>query len=347
MPATRDGQRQLPEKARPTPERRHAQTVTSCYGSAQIWYAIFAPKDASLTNIQFLPAKRPITMQPQTAPDQTSTGITVNGETRLFPVLGDPVDQVRSPEVVSRILAERGSNAIVVPMHVKPADLASVFSAFLRICNLGGMLITVPHKQASRDLCADCSDRARFVSSVNVVRRTANGWYGDNTDGIGFLDAIAAKGFDVTRKRVLLAGLGGAGAAIALEFLLRGVGLLALHDIDTIRRDSLCDRLEARFPGRVATGGADPRGFDLLANATPLGMRPDDPYPFDVEGFRSGQFVACVVTKPEISPLILEARRRGCDTVTGIDMFDAQAARLAGFLERRNLDERERQIMRL
>ncbi len=288
-------------------------------------------------------------MQAPTVADQISTlpCITVNGQTQLYPVLGDPVDQVRSPEVVSRILAEEGSNAVVLPMRVRPADLRQVFAALERIDNIGGMLITVPHKQAAYGLCAQTSERASFVEAVNVVRRSRTGWYGDNTDGIGFLDGIAKEGLNVAGKRVLLVGLGGAGSAIALEFLSRNVGMLALHDIDTARRDDLLSRLLEAFPGRVEVGGTDPDGFEVVANATPLGMKSDDPFPFDVQRLRSSQFVACVVTKPEISPLILEARKRGCATMTGIGMFDAQAARLACFLEDASRITGSVRIMRL
>lgn len=234
---------------------------------------------------------------------------------------------------MTRLFAERGDDAIVVPMHVKSADLPPLFGALHGVGNLGGILVTVPHKRMAAGLCASATDRARFVGSVNVVRRQGAGWHGDNTDGIGYLDGAAREGFDVAGKRALLVGCGGAGAAIAFEILLRGAAQLALHDIDDARRDEIQAKLTRRFPGKVLIGDADPSGFDLIANATPLGMREGDPPPVDISKLRPEQFVACVVTEPAVTPMIAAARARGCRTMTGAGMFDAQAGTLADFLQ--------------
>ncbi|MGK6316931.1 shikimate dehydrogenase family protein [Neorhizobium sp. DT-125] len=260
------------------------------------------------------------------------TGVIPSGSTRLFPVLGDPIAQVRSPSGLTRILAERGDDSVCVPMHVSPPDLPKVFEALHAIRNVGGMLITVPHKNAAYALCQMRTDRADFVRSVNVVRKTDDGWIGDNTDGLGYLNGLEREGFHVRERRALLVGCGGAGSAIALEIMIRGAAGLAIHDIDIMRRDAVIAALTQRFPGKITIGSADPSGYDLVANATPLGMLPDDPLPVDVSRLEAWQFVACVVTKPEIPPLIEEARKRGCGTMTGRGMFDGQAETLVEFL---------------
>ncbi|SFU16083.1 shikimate dehydrogenase [Mesorhizobium sp. YR577] len=255
-----------------------------------------------------------------------------SGETRLFPVVGDPIEQVKSPSAITRILAAHGENAIVVPMHVGAADLGHLVEALTKVHNVDGILVTVPHKFAALGYCASATERARFAGSANVIRKIENGWCGDNTDGMGFLDGIAREGFDIVGKSALLIGCGGAGSAIAFEILERGASELAIHDIDVARRDDIVVRLDARFPGKVRSGSDDPTGFDFVANATPMGMRPGDPLPVDVSRLGAGQFVACVVTKPEVPPLIAEARLRGCGTMTGTGMFDAQAETLVDFL---------------
>ncbi|MBA8820156.1 hypothetical protein BRY73_02170 [Ochrobactrum sp. P6BS-III] len=255
-----------------------------------------------------------------------------NGATRLFPVVGDPIEQVRSPEVMTELFRERGENALVVPLHVAPSNLPVVFATLSVVDNIGGLLVTIPHKQQAYELCAGLTDNATFIEAVNVVRRAGNGWYGDNTDGIGFLDGIEWEGFDVQGKSVLLVGCGGAGTAIALEMLKRGAARLAIHDVDSDKRDSVIGKLSARYPGKVVVGSDDPFGFDLIANATPMGMKSNDPYPVNVTKLRSEQFAACVITKPHVSPFIEEARKRGCQTMIGAGMFDAQAEVLADFL---------------
>lgn len=198
--------------------------------------------------------------------------------------------------------------------------------------NVDGVLVTIPHKNMALNLCEAATERARFVGSANVVRRAEEGWFGDNTDGLGYLDGLERHGFSVAGKSALLVGCGGAGSAIAFEILLRGARELALHDVDVEKRDDLAARLQQRFSGKVRIGDADPANFDLVANATPMGMKQTDPLPVLVDRLEPWQFVACVVTLPEIPKLIELARQRGCRTMTGADMFDAQSEILADFL---------------
>ena len=123
--------------------------------------------------------------------------------------------------------------------------------------------------------------------------------------------------------RALQVGAGGAGSAIALALLDAGVAELTLHDADPARLDALTGRLRDRFGDRVTAGPADPAGFDIVANATPMGMREGDPLPVDVAGLGPDTFVGDVITRPAVSPLIGAARRIGCGTSTGGDMFAA------------------------
>jgi len=252
--------------------------------------------------------------------------IRLDGETRLHIIIGDPIAQVKSPAFLTAILARRGVNALVVPAHVTPGDLPAFMKSVRLICNLDGIVVTVPHKFAALDYCDEPTARAAFVGSVNVMRRSADGrWIGDNLDGLGYLDGIAKEGFSVAGKKALLVGAGGAGSAIALEMLERGAALLAIHDADRARRDRLVAKLAGRFGSRVAAGSTDPRGFDLVANATPAGMKEGDPLPVDISGLSADQFVADVITKPDVSPLVEHARGIGCRTMVGAGMFNAQA----------------------
>lgn len=258
--------------------------------------------------------------------------ITLNGETRVFPIVGDPIAQVKSPGLLSVRLAAMGENAVVVPAHVTPADFDRFMAGLDVMRNVTGLVITVPHKQAARNYCAKVTRRVHFAGSVNVMRRTGAGWIGDNTDGMGYVDGILAAGGAVDGKRVLLVGAGGAGSAIAYEFLARGADHLAIHDIDHMRRDALIARLDEAFAGKVSAGSPDPSGFEVIANATPLGMRPEDPLPVDVDKMQARQFAACPITKPERSPFIEAAAAKGCRTMPGLGMFTAQEGLLVDAL---------------
>lgn len=255
-----------------------------------------------------------------------------DGETRLAFILGDPVAQVKSPAYLTANFAARGVNAAVIPGHVTPEGLAAFMAGAATLKNLLGVIFTVPHKQAALAMATEATERARVAGSANILCRTATGWSGDNTDGMGYLDGIAQHGGTVQGARVLLVGAGGAGSAIAYEFLARGAAHLAVHDTDAARRDGLIARLDRVFPGRAAPGSDDPAGFDIVANATPLGMAPGDPYPVRIDRLAAHQFAACPITRPDPSPFIRAARDKGCLTMTGSAMFKAQEGLLADAL---------------
>jgi shikimate dehydrogenase len=188
--------------------------------------------------------------------------------------------------------------------------------------NVDGIIVTVPHKFSCFELCSTSSERASFLKAVNTLRRNADGsWHGDMFDGMGYVDALKSKGCDPKGQRALLVGAGGAGSAIAYSLMTAGVSELAVHDADAQRRDALISRLAGLGLGRVSVGSPDPSGFQLLVNATPIGMREGDPYPIEVTKFKPHQFVGCVITAPAVPSMIAAARAVGCSTLTGADMF--------------------------
>lgn len=255
------------------------------------------------------------------------------GATRLHIIIGDPIAQVRAPAGVSRAFAERGSDAILVPVQVAPVDLAGFLATATRVKNLDGIVATIPHKFACYRACATATERAHFIGAVNLMRRSPNGgWHGDMVDGLGFVGAARAKGFDPNGTRALQIGAGGAGSAIALALIDAGVRELAIHDSDAGRRDALIARLNERGRGRALIGAMDATGFDLVANATPAGMQPGDPLPVDMATVSPSAYCGCVITRPEVSPFIAAARERGCLTATGTDMYRALERVMVDFL---------------
>jgi shikimate dehydrogenase len=263
----------------------------------------------------------------------------LDGSVRLFGVVGDPIAQVKSPGGITAQFLLRGANALLVPLHVPPDGFPQFMAAAREIRNLAGLVITVPHKIAVVPHLASLTPRARFLGAANIIRRIApdGGWHGDLSDGEGMLHALTAAGFSPQGKRILLAGAGGAGSAIALALLEAGAAELAVHDTNTDRRDSLLARLREHSGARLAVGSPDPAGFDLAVNATPMGMRPvgmrpEDPLPLDAARLAPGAWAADVVTMPARTPFLEAATARGCATVPGTAMFAAQAGYVADFL---------------
>jgi shikimate dehydrogenase len=257
----------------------------------------------------------------------------LTGATRLNVIVGDPIAQVKSPGGMTAAFAERGHDGIVVPVRIASDDLADFLVVADRVTNLDGIIVTVPHKFACRAHCATVTERAAFLRAVNIMRRRPEGgWHGEMVDGLGFVGALRAEGFDPAGARALLVGAGGAGSAIALALVEAGVRELAIADADAARRDDLVARLARRGGARVVAGAPDPAGYDLVANATPAGMRPGDPLPVDVGRLAPETFVGCVITAPAVSPLVAAARERGCRTTTGTQMYAALQAAMVAFL---------------
>jgi shikimate dehydrogenase len=256
-----------------------------------------------------------------------------SGATRLYVIVGDPIAQVRSPAGVSAEFVARGHDGILVPVQVATADLQEYLSVASRLKNLDGIVVTIPHKFVCYRACASATERAHFLRTVNLMRRRADGsWHGDMVDGLGFVGAARAKGIDPRGMRALLVGAGGAGSAIALALVEAGVRELAVHDSEMERRDALIGRLNGLGKVSVRAGTVDPEGFDFVANATPAGMRDGDPLPVDVARLAPSAYCGCVITKPEISPFIAEARKLGCVTATGTDMYQQHQGIMVDFL---------------
>lgn len=258
---------------------------------------------------------------------------TLDGSTRLYLILGDPIAQVKSPHGVTRALQQHGHNALLAPAHVTPSDLDSFIKGVSCAGNLDGLIITVPHKLASYPHCDSTSERATFLGSVNVMRREpSGGWHGDQVDGLAYVAAMRSRGLEPSGRRALLAGAGGAGSAIAEALVQAGVASLAIHDDDAERRDRLIERLAPLALCPVSSGSDDPQGFDLVINATPCGMRPGDPLPFNAERLSADTIVGDVITSPEVTPWIAAARKRQCDTVLGVEMFACVRDLMVDFL---------------
>jgi shikimate dehydrogenase len=260
-------------------------------------------------------------------------GMRLDGATRLLIIVGDPIAQVKSPAGMTATLQQAGHNAVVMPAHVTPAKLDAFLAGIALARNLDGIIVTIPHKFACYGHCASATPRAHALGAVNIMRRNPDGgWHGEMLDGLGFVAAVRAGGGEPEGKRALLVGAGGAGSAMALALLEAGVARLDIHDRDATRRDALLDRMAALHPGRLGIGAADPRGYALVANATPAGMQPGDPYPVDVDRLDPACFAGCVITAPLVPPWIEAARARGCRTSLGVDMYAAEQALMRDFL---------------
>jgi len=257
---------------------------------------------------------------------------TYSGATRVIFIVGDPIAQVKSPAFLTRALRDADADCVVVPAHVAPADLQSWLAAVQAMRNVDGVVVTVPHKLAAAALCTSLSGRAQSIGAANVLRRNKNdGWHGDIVDGVGYAAGLRKLGCEPKGRRVLLVGAGGAGSAIAHALVDAGVARLAVHETDDARRLALLEKLRTYGFAAPEAGSDDPAGFDLVINATPMGMEVGDPLPVQAEKLSANTFVGDVITVPPVSPLLEAAQARGCATMTGLNMFESVCERMVDF----------------
>ncbi|MEW6667719.1 MAG: shikimate dehydrogenase [Thermodesulfobacteriota bacterium] len=245
-----------------------------------------------------------------------------SGRTLVYPMIGHPIAQVKSPTTFNRYFWDKRIDAVMIPIDVHPAEVVHFFSFLRGWRNCPGCVITVPHKQEAARQADELSPRARDLGAVNVIRRTATGRFiGDMVDGLGFMDALRRNGFDVKGKRAVVFGAGGAGGAIVYALAEARAASLVVIDPDGTRQQHLLDLIALRYP-EVALSQTlvSLAGFDLAVNASTVGMDADPNTPYPLDSLQPGTFVADVVTSPEITPWLEGARERGCRIQTGYEM---------------------------
>lgn len=248
----------------------------------------------------------------------------IDGETRLFPIIGDPIKYVQSPRRLTAGFAARGRNAICCPALVPQGALPDAMRALTLIGNVDRLLITMPHKFAVVDHCATISDRTKLLGAASVARRNADGsWHGDMLDGLAFVKAQRDAGAKPEGARVLLIGAGGAGSAIAIALLDAGVRELLVHDRDERKAHDLLDTLSAYAGGRARPGRPDPTGCEMVCNASSAGMAPGDALPVAAALLSPTMFVGDVIAGHGTTPLLHAARGAGCATANGDQMVEA------------------------
>lgn len=250
----------------------------------------------------------------------------INGNTEIIAHIGYPTHAFKAPMIYNPWFKKCGANVKVVPFGCKPEDYPAFLQSLFKLTNIRGALITMPHKITTMGLLDVVSPTAAIAGACNAVRLGADyRLEGDMFDGEGFVRGLIRKGCVLNGARVLVVGCGGVGCAIAASLAGAGVAALALFDSREESQRGLADRLQKHYPALVVkTGGNDPAGFDVVVNATPMGMEQGDPMPMDVGRLDPNTFVGEVVMKSEMTAFLQAAKGRGCRFQIGTDMLFEQ-----------------------
>lgn len=250
----------------------------------------------------------------------------ISGRTELIAHIGFPTHSFKAPLIYNPWFERAGIDAVVVPMGCQAADYDALLASLFRLTNIRGALITMPHKVRTVERVDELSSAARIAGSCNAVRRNADGrLVGDMFDGEGFVRGLRRKGCRLQGARALVVGAGGVGSAIAASLAAAGVGELALFDTHGGSADALAERIRQHHADvALHTGSNDPAGFDVVVNATPLGMNDADPLPLDVRRLERHAIVGEVVMTRAMTALLRAAQDRGCRFQVGTDMLFEQ-----------------------
>jgi shikimate dehydrogenase len=250
----------------------------------------------------------------------------INGSTELIAHIGFPTHAFKAPMIYNPWFEKAGVNAVVVPMGCRAPDYPAFLRAVFSLSNIRGALITMPHKVPTTGLVDELLPMAAIAGACNAVRLGPGGQLqGDMFDGEGFVRGVLRKGLSLHGASALVVGSGGVGSAIAASLAAAGVARLALFDVQATAAQGLAERLRRHYAAlQVLTDSNDPQGFDLVVNASPLGMHEGDAMPMDVSRIAPGTFVGEVVMASEMTAFLRAAQARGCRIQVGSDMLFEQ-----------------------
>lgn len=254
-------------------------------------------------------------------------------------VVGHPVAHSVSPAMHNAAIAKlrehasRFSDWAYYRFDIAPEDLAEAIPFFYK-SNFLGLNLTIPHKVQAMDLIYGVSPDAERMGAANTLVWGEHGYDGFNTDGYGLKTALKVDlGVDLKGSTVILLGSGGAARAAAVQCLLDGCDRLYIGNrtverlgqvMSAIRAMPGGDRAEA-FPLDEPPAHLPAEG--VLINATSLGLKADDPAPYDVAKLSAGWAVYDMIYNPAATGLLKAAVARGLRAANGLSMLVHQGAR--------------------
>jgi shikimate dehydrogenase len=251
-----------------------------------------------------------------------------SGTTRLAAVIGSPVRHSRSPALANAAFDAAGVDWVLVALEVAPGAGAEAVAA-VRTLGLGGLMVTMPHKEDVLAALDRLTPAAAALGAVNSVAWEGDELVGDNTDGPGLVDSLRVDvGLDPSRRRCVVLGAGGAARSVVWALAEAGAAEVVVVNRTTDRAE-----VAAALAGRGGRVGApaDVADAELVVNATSVGMGAGEgdpgPVPVDPRFLRPGQTVVDLVYQPLRTPLLAAATAAGARPVDGLGMLVHQAAR--------------------
>ena len=253
----------------------------------------------------------------------------INGSTDIYGLFGYPIKHTSSPAMHNTGFQKLGINAVYLPFEVKPENLSGALAA-LSALGIKGVNLTIPHKEACLEFLDDLSPEARLIGAVNTVVIKDNKLTGYNTDALGFSASLKGDlGFNPAGNSVFIFGAGGASQAVTIQLACSGAKNIFVTDLDPKKSKKIADHIRDNIP-ECNIEAVELKSVEfkkkiskcqLVVNATPVGMKPDDPLPIEPEVLRPDLFVYDLVYNLKATKLVTAAKQKRAEAVTGTGML--------------------------
>lgn len=258
----------------------------------------------------------------------------MDGHTRVYGLIGDPVEHSLSPLIHNSIAELFKENFVYVPLPVKKENLGEAIKGAYAF-HFGGMNVTVPHKQAVMDYICDIDEVAAQIGAVNTLLWTKDGYKGFNTDIIGLEKSFASDGFDVTGEDIIMIGAGGASRAVGI--LLARMNAKCIYILN--RTIETAEKLKADIVKYYPDAKIEVLGLDEygripgfyqkkynVVQATSVGLSDDTKAPiYDDDFYEHVNFGYDLIYSPLETLFMKKVREKGGKAVNGLHMLLSQA----------------------
>ncbi|MDH5202021.1 MAG: shikimate dehydrogenase [Nitrospirota bacterium] len=247
----------------------------------------------------------------------------LSGKTKITGLFGYPVEHTLSPAMHNAAFDELGIDYCYVAFPVHPDSLKDAVRS-IRALNLSGVNITIPHKEKVIPFLDKVDEEASFIGAVNTIVNSQGKLVGYNTDGRGFIQSLSESGISLEGKIVLVLGAGGASRAISYYLCQKAVELIVC-DIDRGKTENLIQDLK-KIRDNISSVDTivNAERYDIIINATPLGLKNEDPLPLHTSLLNPNQTVCDLIYKK--TQLLQDASQKGCTTLNGLGMLLWQGA---------------------
>jgi shikimate dehydrogenase len=241
----------------------------------------------------------------------------VSGKTKITGIFGYPIEHTISPRMHNAGFNALNLDICYIAFKVRPEELSDAVKA-IRALNMLGVNITIPHKESVVRMLDRIDEEASFIGAINTIVNSEGTLVGYNTDGRGFMRSLEEENIDIHGKEICIIGAGGAARAISY-YLSIDAKKISIFDIDQNKAKRLVNDLLKIRNNVFLSKNIDNVSSDIIINATPLGLKSDDPPPLNTDLISTETVVCDLVYKK--TNLIREAMKKGAKTLDGLGML--------------------------